>query len=206
MAQEINILNSKFETAGTMSAGLDLSPEVINEAVVHQVVKANLASRRQGTACTKTKAEVSGGKKKPFKQKGTGNARQGSKTSPLMPGGGVVFGPRPRSYEEKVNKKVMAKALQSVLADKFQSGKLIVLESLPTDGKTKTMFQALNSRGLLPALVVTEKKDALALRAVANLAQAKGMAAAGFSVYEAVRYENLVIEQKALEAVLKRLV
>jgi large subunit ribosomal protein L4 len=206
MAQEINILNSKFETSGTLSSPVDLSPEVINAAVVHQVVKATLASRRQGTACTKTKAEVSGGKKKPFKQKGTGNARQGSKVSPLMPGGGVVFGPRPRSYEQKVNKKVMAKAVQSVLADKFQAGKLIVVESLPNDGKTKTMFQALNGRGLLPALVVTENKDSLALRALANMAQAKGMAAAGFSVYEAVRFENLVIEQKALEAVLKRLV
>ena len=79
MAQEINILNSKFETSGTLSSPVDLSPEVINAAVVHQVVKATLASRRQGTACTKTKAEVSGGKKKPFKQKGTGNARQGAR-------------------------------------------------------------------------------------------------------------------------------
>lgn len=102
---ELNVLNSKFEKAGSLKIDRDFSVDSINGTVVHQVVKATLAGRRQGTAMTKTKGFVSGGGKKPFKQKGTGNARQGSTRSPLMPGGGTVFGPTPRDYTQKVNKK-----------------------------------------------------------------------------------------------------
>src|SRR5690606_13264736 len=140
---DITVLNSKFEKSGSLKAEVDFSAEAINEAVVHQVVKATLAGRRQGTACTKNKALVSGGGKKPFKQKGTGNARQGSTRSPLMPGGGTVFGPTPRDYSQKVNKKVMLLAISSVLADKFQAGKLHVVDKLEATGKTKDMFKAL---------------------------------------------------------------
>lgn len=105
---DITVLNSKFENTGKLSSKVDFSPEQINVPVVHQVVKAILAGRRQGNACTKNKSLVSGGGKKPFKQKGTGRARQGSSRSPLMPGGGTVFGPQPRSFEQKVNKKMGA--------------------------------------------------------------------------------------------------
>ena len=115
---------------------------------VHQVVKATLASRRQGNACTKNRAAVSGGGAKPFKQKGTGRARQGSSRSPLMVGGGTVFGPTPRDYTQKVNKKMMKKAIQSILADKLQAGKLTVVDSLESTGKTKEMFASLNERNL----------------------------------------------------------
>jgi large subunit ribosomal protein L4 len=154
---ELAVLNTKFEKSGTLEANIDFSVEAINGTVVHQVVKATLAGRRQGTAATKTKAMVSGGGKKPFKQKGTGNARQGSTRSPLMPGGGTVFGPQPRSYAQKVNKKMKLVAISSVLADKFQAGKLHIVEKLESSGKTKDMFKVLNSRNLLPALVVTEE-------------------------------------------------
>ncbi len=202
---EITVLNSKFESAGKIKTDISLTPEDINVPVVHQVVKAILASRRQGNACTKTKAEVTGGGKKPFKQKGTGRARQGSSRSPHMPGGGVAHGPKPRDFSQKVNKKVMVKSIHSVLADKLQAGKLVVLDSVVSDGKTKSMHTMLSGKGLLPALVVTNKADSLALRAVKNLQHGKGMAVEGFSVYEAVKYENLIIEKDALVALLKRL-
>jgi large subunit ribosomal protein L4 len=203
---DITVLNKKFENSGKLSTSVSLTPEDINVPVVHQVVKATLAGRRQGNASTKTKGLVSGGGAKPFKQKGTGRARQGSSRSPLMPGGGTAFGPQPRSYEQKLNKKVVLKGIQSVLADKLQAGKLTVVDTLESDGKTKTMFNLLNSKNLLPALVVTASKDSLALRAAKNLQHGKAMAVEGFSVYEAIKFENLVIEKEALEALLNKLV
>lgn len=203
---DINVLNSKFEASGKLTTNVSLTAEDINVPVVHQIVKATLAGRRQGTAQTKTRAFVSGGGRKPFKQKGTGRARQGSTRSGLMVGGATIFGPQPRDYTQKVNKKMALKAVQAVLADKLQSGKLTVVEKIESDGKTKNMFAALSGKGLLPALVVTKEKDSPALRAVRNLKQGKGLSVEGFSVYEAVKFENLVIEKAALETLLEKLV
>jgi len=203
---EISLLNAKFEKSGSLKANIDLSAEQINGTVVHQIVKATLAGRRQGTAMTKTKAFVSGGGKKPFKQKGTGNARQGSTRSPLMPGGGTVFGPVPRDYTQKVNKKMMLNAIASVLADKFQAGKLHIVEKLETTGKTKDMFKALDSRKLLPALVITTDLNEKVSQAVGNLERAKYAPVDGFSVYEAIKFENLIIEKGAFEKLISRLV
>lgn len=204
MTTELAVLNTKFEKSGSLKANVDFSVESINGTVVHQVVKATLAGRRQGTAATKTKALVSGGGKKPFKQKGTGNARQGSTRSPLMPGGGTVFGPQPRSYEQKVNKKTMLVAISSVLADKHQAGKLHIVEKLESTGKTKDMFKALSTRNLLPALVITAEVNEKVSRAVGNLEKAKYAPVDGFSVYEAVKFENLVIEKAAFEKLIGR--
>lgn len=203
---DLSVLNTKFEKAGSLKANIDLSAEAINVAVVHQVVKATLAGRRQGTAATKTKAFVSGGGKKPFKQKGTGNARQGSTRSPLMPGGGTVFGPQPRSYEQKVNKKVMLNAITSVLADKFQAGKLHIVEKFEATGKTKDTFKALDSRKLLPALVITAELNEKVAQSLSNIAKAKYAPVDGFSVYEAIKFENLIIEKAAFEKLTSRLV
>ncbi len=203
---EIALLNTKFEKSGSVKANIDLSVEKINGTVVHQVVKATLAGRRQGTAMTKTKALVSGGGKKPFKQKGTGNARQGSTRSPLMPGGGTVFGPVPRDYTQKVNKKMMLNAIASVLADKFQAGKLHIVEKIEATGKTKDMFKALDSRKLLPALVITNELNEKVLNSVSNLEKAKYAPVDGFSVYEAIKFENLIIEKGAFEKLISRLV
>lgn len=203
---DITVLNEKFEKAGSLNTEINLDSEVISEAAVHQVVKATLASRRQGNACTKNRAKVSGGGAKPFKQKGTGRARQGSSRSPLMVGGGTAFGPTPRSYDQKVNKKMMLRAVQSVLADKLQAGKLTVVEALESTGKTKEMSSLLSERNLLPGLVVTSAKDSKAILATRNIRNAKAMSIEGFSVYEAVKYENLIIEKDALEKLLSRLV
>jgi large subunit ribosomal protein L4 len=203
---ELNVLNSKFENKEKIKVELEFTPDSINVPVVHQVVKATLASRRQGNACTKSKAEVRGGGKKPFKQKGTGNARQGSTRSPLMPGGGTVFGPKPRSYEQKVNKKVTINALRSVLVDKQLAGKLIIVDTLVSTGKTKEMAALLESKNLLNALVVTTDSASLAIRAVRNIRTAKAMGVDNISVYEAVKYENLIIEKLAFEKLANKLV
>lgn len=203
---ELNVLNSKFENKEKIKVELEFTPDSINVPVVHQVVKATLASRRQGNACTKGKAEVRGGGKKPFKQKGTGNARQGSTRSPLMPGGGTVFGPKPRSYEQKVNKKVTINALRSVLVDKQLAGKLIIVDTLASTGKTKEIAALLESKNLLNALVVTNDSASLAIRAVRNIRTAKAMGVDNISVYEAVKYENLIIEKLAFEKLANKLV
>lgn len=203
---DINVLNAKFEKSSTLKTEIDLAPEQINVPVVHQVVKAILASRRQGNACTKTKGFVSGGGKKPYKQKGTGNARRGSQRSPIMVGGGTVFGPVPRDFTQKVNKKVMTQAIHSVIADKFQAGKLFVVDTLTSNGKTKEMHATLSGKNLLPALVVTESATSKVLTATRNIKNAKALSVEGFSVYEALKFENLVIEKNAMEKLLGRLV
>ena len=205
VSHKIKVLNSNFEEVSVLDTKVGLSAEDIKIPLVHQVVKATLAGRRQGNACTKTRGQVRGGGAKPFKQKGTGRARQGSRRSPLMVGGGTVFGPAPRDYQQKVNKRMVRGAIQAVLADKYQAGKLVVVESLESTGKTKDMHTCLDGRGLLPALVVTGDQNSLALRAVRNLQWAKALSVEGFSVYEAVRFENLVIERKALEKLLGRI-
>ncbi len=202
---DINVLNSKFEAASKLSTPVSLTGDDINVPVVHQVVKALLANKRQGTAMTKNKSMVSGGGIKPFKQKGTGRARQGSSRSPLMPGGGVAHGPTPRDYTQKVNKKMMKRALQSVLADKLQAGKLTVVEALESNGKTKEMNALLNGKGLLPALIVTNDSNSTAIKATRNLQYAGAMGVDGFNVYDALRFENLIIEKQALEKLLERL-
>ncbi len=203
---DIKVLNAKYEESGKLSTSVSLDADVIKVSAVHQIVKASLASRRQGNACTKNKAKVSGGGIKPYKQKGTGRARQGSIRSPLMVGGGTVFGPSPRDYTQKTNKRMVLTALQSVLADKYQSGKLTVVEKFNSDGKTKSANKELSERGLLPALVVAVEKSSPMIRAVRNIRTAKSMSVEGFSVYEAVKYENLVIEKEALEKLFQRLV
>jgi len=203
---DITVLNSKFESSGKLTTEVSLSANDINVPVVHQIVKATLAGRRQGTHSTKSRGEKRGGGAKPFKQKGTGRARQGSSRSPNLVGGGVAFGPSPRDYSQNVNKKMALKGIQSIIADKLQAGKLTVVEKLDSDGKTKGMFKTLNDKGLLPALVVTAASDSLALRATKNLQWGKGVPVKGFSVYEAVKFENLVIEKEALESLLNRVV
>ena len=203
---DITVLNSKFEKSGSLKTDLTLEADSISVAAVHQVVKATLANRRQGNACTKTRGLVRGGGAKPFKQKGTGRARQGSTRSPVMVGGGTAFGPTPRDFSQKTNKKMMKKAIQSIIADKFQAGKLTVVDSFESNGKTKDMFKSLSERNLLPALVVTNSKEDKAILAARNIRTAKAQAVEGFSVYEAVKFENLVIEKAALESLLKRLV
>jgi large subunit ribosomal protein L4 len=123
-----------------------------------------------------------------------------------MPGGGTVFGPKHRSFEQKVNKKVVLNALKSVLVDKQLAGKLIIVDTLSTTGKTKEMAALLESKNLLNALVVTLDSSSLAIRATKNIRTAKALGVDNMSVYEAVKYENLIMEKQAFEKLAKKLV
>jgi len=123
-----------------------------------------------------------------------------------MRGGGTVFGPKPRSFEQKVNKKVVLNALKSVLVDKYLAGKLTIVDSLGSTGKTKEMYHLLSSKNLLNALIVTNQSDSLVIRAAKNIRTAKALSIDSISVYEAVKYENLIIEKQAFEKLAKKLV
>jgi large subunit ribosomal protein L4 len=123
-----------------------------------------------------------------------------------MVGGGTAFGPTPRSYDQKVNKGTAIRAIQSVLADKLQNGKLLVVEKLPNDGKTKTLSKLLDAKKLVSSLIVTSAQEDKIMLAARNLARSKAIPVGAFSVYEAVKYENLLIEKSAFESLLKKLV
>ncbi|MDA8791670.1 50S ribosomal protein L4 [Bacteriovoracaceae bacterium] len=203
--KQVTLFNKDFTKKEDLAIPFELNNDSISTPAVHQVVVSLLARRRQGNACTKNKALVQGGGAKPFKQKGTGRARQGSTRSPLMPGGGTVFGPTPRSYYKKVNKKVMNLAVKSILADKLNAGKLFVFESFDFTGKTKDMAAFLGERNLESTLLVCESKDNPGIRGIKNLRKCRGLGVEGFSVYEAVKYENLLIDQKSFNKLIERL-
>jgi len=184
---------------------------VLNEAVfdapvkphlLHDVVKMQLANRRQGTASTRTRSEVRGGGKKPWKQKGTGRARAGTSRSPLWRGGGTVFGPKPRDYSYRVPRQVRASALRAALSSKAQAGRLIVVENLSQERPSTKGFRALLGRLGVEgrALVVTNqvKKDDAIARSCRNLPGVTLLPAQGLNVYDILKHDALVITRDAL--------
>src|SRR5579871_1681176 len=142
---KIDVVNLKNEKVGSVDLPDAVFAQKVNQPLVLQVIKAQLAGLRQGTACTKTKGLIRGGGKKPFKQKGTGNARQGSSRSPLMPGGGSAHGPQPRDYSQRTPKKMVKGALRSVLSDKLAAKHLVVVDKFDLKApKTKELANALS--------------------------------------------------------------
>jgi len=195
------VLNWKKEKVGQV----DLDPATfeveVKPAVLHSVVKWQLDARRQGNAATKTKGLVSGGGKKPFKQKGTGNARQGSTRSPLMPGGGTIFGPEPRSYEFTMPKKVRRLGLKMALSYLLKEGKLFVIDNLKSDGKTSALNKNLKNFGLEKAILVDAKTEDLMKRASRNLAKYKYYGVEGLNVYDLLKYDAAVITKDSVSAI-----
>ena len=171
-----------------------------NEAVVHEVVKNHLANCRQGTQSALTRAEVSGGGKKPWRQKGTGHARQGSTRAPQWTHGGIVFAPKPRSYSYVLNKKVRRLALKSVLSAKAAEGSLVVIDSIKQDAiKTadfRKFLSAVKADG--KALVVTPAVDEIVVKSARNLPGVLTTPAAQLNVYDIVNAKYLVVDQAAL--------
>jgi len=173
-----------------------------NEHVVHMAVTQYLANRRQGTKSTKTRAEVRGGGKKPWRQKGTGRARQGSIRSPQWTGGGVVFAPKPRDFSFKVNKKIKRLAMKSALSSKVSSEKLVVLEELKFDGiKTKHMRRVLNNLSLTNALVVIDTNDKNVVLSARNIPDIKTAGVNTINVYDILKYDSLLVTKKAVERI-----
>src|ERR1700733_7313339 len=144
----LDVINQEKKKVGTIDLSDDVFATDVNVALVHQVIKAQLAGRRQGTAKTKVKSEVRSGGKKPFKQKGTGNARQGSSRSPLMPGGGTAFGPRPRDYSYTLPRAMKKTGLKTALSYLVTEGRLWVVDNFKSDGKTKTLNGVLKKFGV----------------------------------------------------------
>jgi len=189
---------------------MELNPKIFEAAIrtdlIHTVVVAQAAAQRSGTAATKSRALVSGGGSKPYKQKGTGRARQGSTRSPQFAGGGVVFGPQPRSYAQRVPKKVRRAALCSVLSLRKSEDKLHVVPSfeLP-EIKTKRVVARLAEIGAPDALIVTAERDRALELAARNLPGVRVLAAAGLNVRDVLQRQHLVLTEAALAAVVERL-
>lgn len=188
---------------GTENGQIELSDKVfgveVNVPVMHEAVVAYLANRRQGTQSALTRAEVSGGGKKPYRQKGTGRARQGSIRSPQWVGGGVVFAPKPRDYSKKMNKKARRLAIRSALTTRVQENKLLVLENLDLpEIKTKQMQKVLDQFDLSKALVVLMSSDTNAILSARNIEGVKTLPAEQVNVYDILKYENLVATKDAI--------
>lgn len=200
----VNVLNWKKEKVGTV----DLAPEIfereVKKEVLHEVVKWQLASRRQGTTMTKTKGLVSGGGKKPFKQKGTGNARQGSTRSPLMPGGGTTFGPQPRSYAYVLPKKVRRAGLSMALSHLVKEGRLFVVDNMTSEGKTNEINKRLQSFGLSKAVLVDSQTNETFKRATRNLVKFKYFPVEGLNVFDLLKYDAAVITKESVAKIVDR--
>jgi large subunit ribosomal protein L4 len=179
----------------------------VREHLLHEVVKSQLASRRAGTAATKTRGFVSGGGKKPWKQKGTGRARAGSSRSPIWAGGATIFGPQPRDYSYRLPRSARKAALRSVLTVRHNEGRLLVVDRLElSQPKTKEMVAALAGLGVdASALVVLPGPDDSVMRAGRNLPQVKVIALVGLNVYDVLNHEWLVVTREAFEQLTARL-
>ncbi len=174
----------------------------INEHLVHMAVVGQLANNRQGTQSAKTRSEVSGGGRKPWRQKGTGHARQGSTRSPQWTGGGVVFAPKPRDYSVKMNKKEKQLAMKSVLTSKVQDEKLVVVDELKMDEiKTKKFVEIMNNLKVAKALVVTKDVENNVVLSAKNVADAKTMVVNEINVYDILKYDTLVLTKDAVAAI-----
>ena len=194
----INVLNMAGETVGTVELCDGIFGIEPNQAVVHEVVKNHLANCRQGTQSALTRAEVSGGGKKPWRQKGTGHARQGSIRAPQWTHGGVALGPKPRSYYYTINKKVKRLALLSALSDKAANGNMILVDKIAADEyKTKTVVAFLAAVGAgKKNLIVNDTLDAKFVKSAANIPGVK-TAATGINTYDVVNADKLILSVDA---------
>ncbi len=174
-----------------------------NEFAVHEVIKNYLANQRQGTQSAKTRGEVRGGGRKPFRQKGTGRGRQGSLTSPSHIGGGVVFAPKPRDYSYSVPKKVKRLAIKSVLSSKVIENEIIVLDSLTFEApKTKDMIKVLeNVKAAKKAIIVLAEKDENVIRSAANIPGVKTTLVGTMNTYEVLNATSLIVTQEAVKKI-----
>ena len=200
---KVTMLNMAGQEAGSIEQKEEIFGIEPNQNAVHAVVKNILANKRQGTQSAKTRAEVRGGGRKPFRQKGTGRHRQGSTTDPSQVGGGVVFAPKPRSYRYTLPKKLRRLAMLSALSSKVAENELIVLDELKFDApKTKEMVKVLeNVKAEKKALIVTAEKDENIIRSAANLQGIRTALVTTMNVYEIINHTNLIVTKEAIEKI-----
>ncbi len=202
----VDVINS----TGNKVSQIDL-PDVIfdipvKKNVLHEVVRQQLAKRRAGTAAVKRRSDIRGSQRKLFRQKGTGRARRGNIKSPLLRGGGVAFGPEPRSYGYKVPKKVRRLALRMALSSKLQNQKLMVLDQLELDQiKTKAFVNVLSALDLNKALFITDRKNETVELSSRNIPDVKVLRSDGLNVYDILKYDHLVLLEASVKAIEGRL-
>lgn len=199
----VKVLNMAGKEVGEMNLSDAVFGVEVNAAVLHAAVRTYLMNQRQGTQSTLTRTEVSGGGKKPWRQKGTGRARQGSTRSPQWTHGGVALGPKPRSYRLGMNKKVRRLALKSALSDKVAGGDLIVIDRIAAEEyKTKTMVNMLSAVGAQKkTLVVLEENDAKVVKSFANIPGVKTALVNTINVYDVVNCDKFVVAKAAAEKI-----
>jgi large subunit ribosomal protein L4 len=202
-ATQIDVVNAKGEKAGSVDLPAEVFDVQTNVPLIHQVVVAQLAAARQGTHKTKRRGEVSGAGRKPFKQKGTGRARQGSIRAPQMTGGGIVHGPTPRSYDQRTPKKMIAAALRGALSDRARGGRVHVIDSL-FDGdtpSTKVVVELL--AGIATSkhvLIVLEREDELGYRSVRNIPTVHVLPHDQLNAYDVLVSDDIVFTRAAFDA------
>ncbi|MEZ4267770.1 MAG: 50S ribosomal protein L4 [Myxococcota bacterium] len=201
----VDVYNLDKKKVGTLDLADSIFAVPVREHLFHEVVRAQLAARRSGTAKTKVRSEVAGSTKKIYKQKGTGNARQGTKKAPHWVGGGTVFGPQPRSFEMKVNKKTRRAALCAALTRRQEEGRLVVLESFELAAiKTKGVVDVLRRFDSDRALIVDGDNRALAA-STRNLPTSHYLAVDGINVYDILRHDTVLMTRQAVDAIQTRL-
>ena len=195
----VAVLNMKGDQVGTIDLNDAIFSIEANEHVMHLAVVQYLANQRQGTQSTKTRSEVRGGGRKPYRQKGTGRARQGSIRSPQWVGGGVVFAPKPRDYSIRLNKKVKKLAIQSALSAKAAEGKIIVMDELTMAApKTKEMAQVLANIKCGKALIVMDGSNKNVMLSAKNIPDVKTASVGTINVYDLLKYNTLVVTKEAV--------
>ena len=198
----VSVYNMEGKEVGTLELNDAVFGVDVNEHLVHMAVVSQLANKRQGTQKAKTRAEVSGGGRKPWKQKGTGHARQGSTRSPQWTGGGVVFAPTPRDYTIRLNKKERRLALKSALTSRVNDNKFIVVDELKFDEiKTKKFQTVLNNLKVSKALVVMGEDSTNAVMSARNIAAVKTAFANTINVYDILKYNTVVATKTAVAAI-----
>ena len=198
----VTVYNMEGNEVGTMELNDAVFGVEINEHLVHLAVVRQLANNRQGTQKAKTRSEVSGGGRKPWRQKGTGHARQGSIRAPQWTGGGVVFAPVPRDYEVKMNKKERRAALKSALTSKVQENKLVVVDSLAlAEVKTKEMQKVLTNLKAEKALVITADNDQNVVLSARNIADVQTATVNTINVYDVMKHNTVVVTKDAVASI-----
>ena len=198
----VTVYNMEGVEVGTMELNDAVFGVEVNEHLVHLAVVRQLANNRQGTQKAKTRSEVSGGGRKPWRQKGTGHARQGSTRAPQWTGGGVVFAPVPRDYEVKMNKKERRAALKSALTSKVQDNKFVVVENLAlAEIKTKEMQKALTALKAEKALVITANDDKNIVLSARNIAGVKTATPSTINTYDIMKYNTVVVAKEAVATI-----
>lgn len=198
----VKLYKQTGEEAGTVALDDKVFGAELNTAVIHQVVVAQLANKRQGTKSALTRAEVAGGGRKPWRQKGTGNARQGSIRAPQWKHGGVVFAPKPRDFSQKINKKMKDVAFRSAISSKVTDDQLKVVDELKIDGKTKEMVAVVKALGLTKrTLFILTSGDELAVRAANNLEKVDTVKAELVSVLDLMNHTDVVLTQAAVKQI-----